>query len=304
MKYKILCLRGLMMLMFFCSSTMSVRAQSSVVADSLLNRLRIVKGSEKLELYSSICTESAGQNSVKNELHLLNEYKQEACRQENVDHEAQARTLRLYAFYNNNLSDSLKASLEDDLNFFEKHGKWELYYSCRSLGIERMQYDNKFQSALRESQSMYEDANRQHNDYGKGVSAYQIASCYQSMGRNKEAADFFLRAEQLLLKYKNVGQLHNLYAMAWQALATAGMNEELLKMVDRWEAMWQEYCKTNHCELSSIRAYYLVCLLARAHVCIQDKKLPEARKVLEQAETFAQGQRDVARALLLKEQGL
>ena len=304
MKSRILCLRGLLVLIFFCLSTMFGWAQSAAIIDSLMNRLRAVEGQEKLELYSSICTHAASQNSVKDEIRLLNEYKVEAARQGNKDHEAQARTLRLYAFYNNNLPDSLKSSLLGDLSFFEKCEKWELYYSCRSLGIERMQYENKLQSALRESQQMYEYANRQRSDYGKGVSAYQIASCYQSMSRNKEAADFFLQAEQLLLKDKNVGQLHNLYAMAWQALATVGMNEELLRMIDRWEVMWKEYCEKNHKDLSSVKAYYLVCILARAHVYIQEKKLSEAHQILQQAEIFAQGQRDVARALLLKEQGL
>lgn len=248
--------------------------------------------------------QAATQNDRDNEFRLLRAYQEEAARQRNVKHDTQARTFRLYAFYNNNLPDSLEAFMDNDLHFMSAHKQWVSYYSCRSLRVERLQYDNKLQSALREARTMYEDATAQNTNYGKGISTYLIGSCYQSMGRNDEASDFFLQAEKDLSEEPNAGQLHNLYSMAWQSLASAGRQDEVLTLTARWETMWKNYCEKNDLQPSDIAPYYMVCLLAKAHGHIAKDNLPEARKELDRAALLAEGQRDIARLLLLKEEAL
>lgn len=170
--------------------------------------------------------------------------------------------------------------------------------------MERLQYDNKLQSALREAQAMYDYATTQQTPYGIGISAYLIASCYQSMGRNEEATGFFGQAEKHLSQQPNAGQMHNLYGMAWQSLASVGRHDELLALTDRWETMWKNYCEENNLQLSDIAPYYIVCLLAKAHAYTAKSNLPEAREQLNEAAVLAEGQRDITRLLLLKEEAL
>ena len=292
----------LVLVTLFGLQSSNLPAQTAHKSDSLMNQILSNIGKNRLEAYYSACMEAATRNNVKDEIRLLRAYEAEAALQGNADHEMQARTLRLYAFYNNNLPDSLNAYMDDDLRFFEQHKQWDYYYSCRSLRVERFRYGNQLQSALREAQAMYREALRQGSNYGKGVSAYLIASCYQNMNRNREAVDFFKQAESCLAKENNVGQLHNVYAIAWESFVHAGQQDELLKMTERWESMWKEYCRKNNQALTDVAPYYLVCLLARAHSYIDKEDLPAARRELDQAALFAEGQRGVARVLFVKEQ--
>lgn len=297
-------IKALVLILSLSLQSFLLRAQSSGVSDTLITRIQSCRGEEKLEAYATACQQAATQGNREDEFRLLCAYQAEAARQRNVKHETQARTLRLYAFYNNNLSDSLNAYLDVDLRFMSAHKQWVSYYSCRSLRVERLQYDNKLQSALREALAMYDNAIAQQTTYGKGISAYLIGSCYQSMGRSDEASDFFLQAEKDLSEEPNVGQMHNLYSMAWQSLAAAGRQDELLIMTSRWEIMWKDYCKSNDLQPADIAPYYMVGLLAKAHAHTAKGNLPEARKVLDQAVLLAEGQRDIARLLLLKEEAL
>lgn len=292
----------LMLITLFGLQSSDLSAQTTDKSDSLMTLILSNVGKNRLEAYYSACMESATRNDVKDEIRLLRAYEAEAARQGNAEHEMQARTLRLYAFYNNNLPDSLNAFMDDDLRFFEQHKQWDYYYSCRSLRVERFRYGNQLQSALREAQAMYEDALRQGSNYGKGISAYLIASCYQNMDRNPEAVNFFKQAESCLIKENNVGQLHNVYAIAWESFANSGQQDELMKMTSRWESMWKEYCRKNNQTLTDVAPYYLVCLLARTHSYIDKKDLSAARRELDHAALFAEGQRGIARMLFIKEE--
>ena len=287
-----------------CISPLLLAAKAPKQTSTLLARIDSCVGEARLEAYTTACTKAARLNNIDNEITLLRAYQAEASAQQHIAHETQARTLRLYAFYNNNRSDSLFACMQGDLSFMQKHKQWVSYYSCRSLLVERLQFDKKTQSALIEAKAMYQCALKEQVDYGIGIAAYLIGSCYQGMGRNQEAVDFFGEAEAPFVAENNSGQLHNLYSMEWQSLAALGRYTELLQLTDRWEAMWHSYCKDNNIRFKDIAPYYTVCLLAKAHAFVKSDALADARIALDSAQTFADGQRDIARLLLLKEEAL
>lgn len=295
LKYILLC--------FFLSVSVAGKCDSSFQKpDSLTSSILSLKGTDRLEAYAAICQQLTAENKPEEEFRLLQAYRAEAARQRNEQHELQARTWRLYAFYNHNRPDSLYAYLPDDLHFMKEHEAWIFYYSCRSLKVERLQYDNKLQSALREAQGMYREAVNRKSENGQGLAAYLIASCYQSMGQNEEALAFFYTAEKHLGNEKNVGQLHNLYGMIGQVLGALGKYDQLLEMTVRWKALWDDYCRTEKKEPESLAAYYLPCYLLQADAYIGKKDLSQAQEQLERARTLAEGLHDIARLLLLKEE--
>ena len=305
MKYNISSnIRIVIVLITCCISPLLLAAKAPKETRTVLARIDSCVGEARLEAYATACTEAARLNNIDNEITLLRAYQAEAATQQHIAHETQARTLRLYAFYNNNRSDSLFACMKGDLSFMQKHKQWVSYYSCRSLLVERLQFDKKAQSALIEAKAMYQYALKEQVDYGIGVAAYLIGSCYQGMGRHEEAVDFFGKAEAPFADENNSGQLHNLYGMGWQSIAALGRYNELLQLTDRWEAMWHAYCADNKLKIADIAPYYTVCLLAKAHGYTHKNALAEARTVLDSAQVLAQNQRDIARLLLLKEEAL
>ena len=287
---------------FLFIQTITLFAQSSAVFDSLTTLINQSKGEEKLNICYQECSRAAAHTTVDNELALLHIYQAEAENQNNAKHEMMARTLRLYTFYNSNMHDSIFVYINNDLEVFQKHEQWDFYYSCRSLTVESYRYANRLQSALREAQAMYDFAVSHHSNYGKGVAAYLIASCHQSMNRSAQAVEFFETAEECMLTEGNVGQLHNMYGIAWESFLAAGENEKLQKMLDRWDDMWKEYCKKNEMQLTDVAIYYLVCVSARAHLYTDNKDFEAARRELDEAARLAENQKEISKALWLKEE--
>lgn len=249
-------------------------------------------------------TEVASKDNTQQVFAALNAYLCEAARQKNVEHESQARTYRLYTYYNHGMKDSLYQYLPDDLKFFASHKIWTFYYSCWSLKVEGLLRDNKVQTALHESKQMYEEAKGSRQDNGQGISSYLIALCYQCMNRDKEAITFFTEAEGLLKKEYNVGQMHNLYAMTWQSLAVEGRYDEQLAMNDRWEEMWDTYCKTNKVKPDQLATYYIVCHLSRAHAYREKGDMEKAHVYLEKARVCVEGLHEISHVLYLQELAL
>lgn len=272
--------------------------------DSTQQQVMTLQGEEKLTFYAKICMKTTAENNIQKQLRVFEAYRQEANRQNNAKHEVNARTQRLYALYNYGWTDSLQLYLDDDLQFMATHQQWTSYYSCWSLRVERLLYDKKLQSALNEAREMYKDAQERKQDNGLGISAYLIASSYQSMGRNEEACNFFLQAEKQLRKEDNEGQLHNVYGMAWQAFAATKRYDEQLAMADRWEKMWETYRRKEELTSGSLAPYLIVCHLSRAHAQMQKGKLEAARSNLDKAEACAKGTRDISRLLLYREEAL
>ena len=141
-----------------------------------------------------------------------------------------------------------------------------------------------------------------YNNYGTGVTAYLLASCYQNLNRNAEAVTFFKEAESYMLKENNVGQLHNLYGIAWNSFVAASQYDELAPMMERWNTMWLNYCKDKEIELPQVASYYLVYVCANAHMLIDQGHFVQARQELDFAATLAQDQLDSSNMLWLKEE--
>lgn len=293
----------LLILPFFCLFLQIIFAQTSKY-DSLKNEATLLNGKEKLEYYARICMETAAENDVPNQFRFFEDYRLEANRQGDADHEVNARTQRLYAFYNYGMTDSLYKHLEEDLDFMIKHKQWLQYYSCSSLRVERLLYDKKIHMALAESKKIYAYAKEHRHENGLGISAYLLASSYQSMGRHKEACDFFIEAEKHLRKDLNEGQLHNVYGMAWQSLSAVGNYDIQLEMGDRWEKMWNSYCEEKDLAPEVLAPYMIVCHLSRAHAYLKKEDLKSARKYLDKAEVCALGLRDISLLSLYKEEAL
>lgn len=114
-------LKTLVLILVFTLKPILLSAQTTSATDTLIARIQTSRGEEKLKAFAAACKQAATQNNCDDELHLLYAYQTEAARQKDILHETQARTYRLYAFYNNNLPDSLNAYMDDALRFMSAH---------------------------------------------------------------------------------------------------------------------------------------------------------------------------------------
>lgn len=272
--------------------------------DSIYRLLPQLKGEERLKAYVSLCNILAGSGEYEQakELAAIRAYWNEAHKQKNIDHEANARSLQIYAYYNYNMVDSFFTCLPDHLEFMSSHEQWYLYYACWYLRIERLLYDEKVQTALREAGQMYEDAKKTKDDYGIGISGFQLGSCYYSMGQDEEAFRYFAEAEQYLVKAKATGMALNLYSQFWQNTLSLKRYDEQLAQAERWQKLLDEYCLKNGLSSKDLPIYYCYCAMSKACAWMEKGELKAARECLDDVERYAQGSKSMPQILLLRTQ--
>ena len=279
-------------------------ASGSQQTDSLLAIIGATSEKERLDAYYQICLRANLLNDIEEPLLLFHAYQAEAERQAEVIHETCARSLRLYSYYNNNLTDSLFAHLPTEVAFMKLHKQWKSYYSARSLLVEYYQYEKQLPNALREARAMYQEAIKEKVDYGIGMAAYLIGSCYQTSARYQEAIPFFYKAEQIFIQTNSSEQLHNLYNAMWQAMADLHNYTDILLLVERWDAMWRAYCHDKKYPFESVAQHYNLCLLAKAHALVKTNKLKQARTTLNHATRLMANKPMIPHLQLYKEEAL
>ncbi len=278
----------------FCAVATSV--------DSLSRSISQLKGEERLKAYVSLCNilAGSGESGPAKELAAIRAYWDEACRQKNINHEANARSLQLFAYYNYNMPDSFFSCLPDHLEFMASHKQWYLYYACWNAQVERLLYDGKVQTALQEARKMYEDAKKTGDDYGLGISGYQLGSCYYSMQQEEEAFEYLAEAEQYLIKANATGLALNLYNQFWQIAISLKRYDEQLAQSERWQKLLDDYCHRNGLSANDLPIYYCYCALSKANAWMEKGELQVALQYLEEAEKYAEGNKSMPQVLLLR----
>ena len=99
---------------------------------------------------------------------------------------------RMALFYNNELSDSVAAHAPEDLATLRSLEKWEKYYEVWTHLVNTYIYYNKQKNlALREVQSMFNDALQRNHKYGMGMAYYTMGIVYQNLHNLDESAKSF-----------------------------------------------------------------------------------------------------------------
>ena len=112
---------------------------------------------------------------------------------------------RMALFYNNGLSDSVIAHAPQDLTTLNSVGQWDKYYEVWTHLINTyIYYSNQKNLALREVQSMFNDALQRDHKYGMAMAYYTMGIVYQNLHNLEESAKSFQKSLDIL---KQLSQL-------------------------------------------------------------------------------------------------
>lgn len=248
---------------------------TSRLTDSLAHVISTLQGSERLDAHLRLCNLYSGSALCSSEVELraIESYLHEARSQGHLLHEGNARSLQIFAFYNNALFDALFDSLPVHLEFMRNNEQWDLYYATWNVKVERLLHMEKIQTAIHEAELMYTEAKHRAHKQGHAIAAYQLGSCYFSLEQHAEAYDFFNEAERLF-EADHTGNLINLYNYYWQVLLALQRYDEQLKLADRWQALLDNYCRRNNLTSADIPLYYLYCNVSRVLALFEMGRLP------------------------------
>lgn len=276
-------------------------ASSQTPQDSIRKILPTLKGEARLQALMDIYTLVALGDDLEAELEAIGDMRAEAVRQKNLDANGQSRVKEIFSYYNYNALDSVLKYLPEHLEFMAQHEQWDNYYNIWEAKVELYLYADKTQTALKETQLMYDDAKERNNNYGLGVSAHSLGIIYQTLQRYDLAIKSFDEAVARLTKEEDISLLLNTYNTLSETLDADHQFERMLTVSEKWKATIDKY-KVGAIARGitpQLNGRYLYCYLALTVAHFETGKTAKAEEYMRIAEQLAEGRGMISQFKLL-----
>ena len=167
--------------------------------DSIRNLIPTLEGKARLDAYNDLCAlNEVSSDTLNVKLRFLDEYIQEAKKQNHVEEEIYAKYAKLLHFYNYNLEDSFFLFVTPFMEYAFEKKYLARYFDAYHFKVSQYLYANRTQTALREAQEMYQIATEINSPHGLGIASADIGATYGVMKRYDEANKFYNEAIQIL----------------------------------------------------------------------------------------------------------
>jgi serine phosphatase RsbU (regulator of sigma subunit)/tetratricopeptide (TPR) repeat protein len=225
----------------------------------------IVWGLTALLLTLVCCTAAFGQSDIQQQIDSIKQLIDRYDQQDSIRQSAKERGVLMMTYYNNFMNDQYMAEVDDQLEWLEMNGQWNVYYLVRGFEVQTLIHMDKLQTATREASALKKHAQQRHDEGGLALAYLGMADIYSASGLYREASIHYRKALSLPKKmslYYVV--LDNAYIMQAIALLQLNHNEELLQHCKEWEVWLRTgvvgdgdffYCRLSNCE--SLRAQSL-----------------------------------------------
>ena len=225
----------------------------------------IVWGLTALLLTLVCCTAAFGQSDIQQQIDSIKQLIDRYDQQDSIRQSAEERGVLMMTYYNNFMNDQYMAEVDDQLEWLETNGQWNVYYLVRGFEVQTLIHMDKLQTATREASALKKHAQQRHDEGGLALAYLGMADIYSASGLYREASIHYRKALSLPKKkslYYVV--LDNAYIMQAIALLQLNHNEELLQHCKEWEVWLRTgvvgdgdffYCRLSNCE--SLRAQSL-----------------------------------------------
>ena len=211
------------------------------------------------------CTAAFGQSDIQQQIDSIKQLIDRYDQQDSIRQSAKERGVLMMTYYNNFMNDQYMAEVDDQLEWLETNGQWNVYYLVRGIEVLTLIHMDKLQTATREASALKKHAQQRHDEGGLALAYLGMADIYSASGLYREASIHYRKALSLPKKtslYYVV--LDNAYIMQAIALLQLNHHEELLQHCKEWEAWLRTgivgdddffYCRLSNCE--SLRAQAL-----------------------------------------------
>ena len=253
------------------------------MADSLRQRLPSLHGKARLHAYGMLYHLSQGGSDQQYTLRCLNDYINELDRQHEKDTLALALVERVIFFYNYDLTDSVYKYVPPTLERLKALQTWDKYYEAWMTLCNTYVFSGKHNMALREVQSMFDDAKERDNKYGMGLAYYMMGNVYSNMHNRQESVSSYRKGIDLLLTVSPTpSTIADLYSCLGDEYESMCEYEKLKKLTVEWKTFLDRYFQEkplNDYARNVLESYYY---LACAQAALGLNQLDEADKMLSE----------------------
>ncbi len=258
------------------------------LADSLRQRLPSLHGRARLHAYQKLYRLSQNGGNLQYMQRCLNDYISELERQHEKDTLALALVERVTFFYNYDLTDSVYKYAPQTLERLKALQTWNKYYETWMTLCNTYVFSGKYNMALREVQTMFDDAKERDNKYGMGIAYYMMGNVYSNMHNRQESVSSYRKGIDLLLTVEDKpSTIADLYSYLGDELDEMKEYEKLQKLTVEWKAFLDAYFAEKGAKghplpqfvCNVLESYYYV---ACAQAALGLNQLDEAEKILEE----------------------
>ena len=258
------------------------------LADSLRQRLPSLHGRARLHAYQKLYRLSQSGGDLQYMQRCLNDYINELDRQHEKDTLALALVERVTFFYNYDLTDSVYKYAPQTLERLKALQTWNKYYEVWMHLCNTYVFSGKYNMALREVQTMFDDAKERDNKYGMGIAYYMMGNVYSNMHNRQESVSSYRKGIDLLLKVEDKpSTIADLYSYLGDELDEMREYEKLQKLTVEWKAFLDAYFAEKEAKgnplpqfvRNVLESYYYV---ACAQAALGLNQLDEAEKILNE----------------------
>lgn len=275
-------MRRIKLILFLWSLTLTLGAST---IDSLRHAIPTLKGTERSAAYLKLSQLLSGEEDVQAAIDCLDEWIAYEQDQRNVEEEGRARWSKIAVLTNCALDSLLLEEAPEQMEWFKKHRQWNHYYDTWDSKACVYMYSSRIQTALREAESMLEDAQKKEDSFGKAAAYQLMGVVYESMGQYDQAIEVFRECiKQLKSSEGQAEVLTSVYDYLCQTLDESHRYKEELEVASEWEQSILRRMRRRDDFPEMHYPTYIACHCNKASALTGLKRLEEAEREIRAAE--------------------
>src|SRR5574344_171896 len=280
-------------LIFLLAASCIMVAAKLSPADSLLHKLPTLHGKAKLDALADMVDLVANGNSEKAELKYINEYIDEAIRQNKPDKAAHGIANKRSILDSYGDRKQMEAEKQDMLSYMRDNQCWKDYYDGWRMMVNMYSAGSMMLIAARDAREMYEDAQKRNSKYGLGIACYVTGQIYYAQDNIPQAAKVYEQAVRYLkASGSEASILLNAYSDYADILDSQGNYRKMARIVAEWKNTIDKLKAEDPLYERNKKFYkcrYKQCYVSMAGVAMNTGRMAEAGALLDKAEKMAEG---------------
>ena len=273
-------------LLMFSAASMAEESDSDralKVMDSLWNIIPQQKGEARMLAWGALYNKSLSLGDFNLQMQILDDWLKDAHERKDVEGEALARQNKITDFFNAALYDSVYVEVPIAMDFCKANKLRRKYFEAWHLLVCTYHITGKYNTALREVETMHDVAVKEKDVYGQAVAYFNMGNIYFSMGHYDESVAAYEKCLPLMddLSDKEAFVL-DFYPYFCDALEA----KKDYKRLDKEAGNWWKYIeskrkKEGERDQTAVMGNYYI---ARTQSLLGQGKLNEARQMIDEAE--------------------
>ncbi len=264
------------------------------LSETLRQKLPTLKGKARLQALYKLQELSTSSPDINYRVKCYNELIEEADKQHEAEFYGRSVRGRTVYFYNTDLTDSIDKYVPGDMEKLRGYRQWNDYYEVWYYLLNNMIFNEKYNTALREVQLMFDDAKMRDNKYGMGIAYYSMGLIYANMHNSDQSVDSYRKGLDILSQITpQPATVADIYSYYGDLLNETRKYKELQQLTTEWKTFLENFIKKQDIDQGSANVlwsyYYLACAQAALGLYQTEdgaKMLDEVRRLIPSEDDY------------------